>query len=220
MKTKFFTRYPLSNEQKERLVFIVSLEERLFALIEENAKQQNSLRKLNNNEIRNLVKESGFLTDKVLDALKNLKLTLLLFSYAWSDKIQDIIDDLIELCPDSVKNESSFKNRMDRIGDLAKQYRPIFRKEIAKEAGAPSFDGLYGTVIIKPVFEGRFDFDEIDIKDYKPQLIKKIACILIELKNSNEESFFVQFDPIEYEQFLNDLISLQIELKTIENDNS
>jgi len=84
----------------------------------------------------------------------------------------------------------------------------------------PILKTLNGTVVFKPVFEERFDFNEIDIKDYKPKFIKQVACIVLELKNSDGGSFYIQFGASEYEQFLNELIALQVELKTLENDRS
>lgn len=216
MKTKYFTRYTLTDKRKKQLVFLSEMDEKQFSIIEDSVKARESITKPSNNEIREMVRHSNLSADFVIDALTIYKWTLRFLILYSEDNVEELINDIIEYCSDSIKEPESFKNKLIRIGKMIPKYETEIKEIDTKEEVLPILRSLNGTVILKPVFNERFDFEEIDIKDYKPKLIKQIACIILELKNSDDESFYVQFDSTEYEQFLNELIALQIELKTIE----
>jgi hypothetical protein len=218
MKTKYFNRYPLSKERKEKLLFVLKSKEILFKTLTDYFRNEKSIERLSNAKIQSLVEKSDSPSNIVVETTINIRLVLVLFTHASLEKAQDIVDDMIESISDQLELVSDYNDRMHIIEELGELYRPVFKVAMAKSNAAPTFKRLDGTVALKPVFNERFDYDEMDIKAYEPNLIGKVACISLQLKNSDDKIFYVQFDSKEYEQFLNELIALQIELKILENE--
>lgn len=190
-----------------------------FSMVEDSINLRNSLGKHSNNEIRELVRKSNLSADFIIDALSAFRAAVRFFSLnSTNNKTDELIEDIIEYCSDSVTEIESLKDKLLQISKLAPKYGIALKEDGVKVDVLPILKALNGTVVFKPVFEERFDFNEIDIKDYKPKFIKQVACIVLELRNSDGVSFYVQFGTSEYEQFLNELIALQVELKTLEND--
>ena len=218
MKTKFFSRFALGEEDKDNLVLIQEMDETLFILLESHFIKINSLRQKNDTEVRQLVEDSKSNPDIVGPALNAFYSILTILSQELKENVEEFTKDISDIYPDCVKDYPLLSTRIAKIYNLAIKYKLLFQKNDVKSNGAPQLEDLNASVIIKPVFEEPFNFDEIDIKEYKPKRISQVACVLIEIENTKGESINFQVDANEFERLLNNLIALQIELKTFEND--
>ena len=198
MKTNFFLRFSLPQEIKEKLLSLLDMNETAFEYIADQVKKDNSLRNLSNNEVRELVQKSGLPTQSFLENLNNFVAILGFLALQTKDNYQDVIDDLLEILGNSVKDVSIYNKRMSKFGEMVKSYTVLYKSNDAKKDGTPILRKFESSVILKPVFDERFDFDEMDIKKYEPKLIKKIACILLRLENSDKD---VNFNSIIYHHF-------------------
>lgn len=218
MKTNFFTRYSFDKEDQEKILAIQEIDDSLFSLIESHLISKKAIRLESDNEIRKLVKSSGVETEVFLSSLNTVYWLARLLARNYHDSIQDFIDDIKDIYPEAVKDEAILVSRFEKINHIAINLKPLIKIDKVKEEGLPILESTSTTIVLKPVFEERFDFDKIDIKDYKPKQIKQVALAVIELKNSYDNYFTFQLDSFEFERFLNDLIALQIEFKTFENE--
>ncbi|MCK4666398.1 hypothetical protein KAU33_06600 [Candidatus Dependentiae bacterium] len=218
MKTNFFTRYSFDKEDQEKILAIQEIDDSLFNLIESHIIDKKAIRSASDNEIRELVKSSGVEAGVILNSVNRVFWLVRLLANNYQDSIQDFTDDIKELYPNAVKDETTLVSRFEKINHIAFDFRPLLKTNRVKKEGLPTLEETSTTVVLKPVFEERFDFDKIDIKDYKPKRMKQVALAVIELKNSYDNYFTFQLDSFEFEQFLNDLIALQIELKTFEDE--
>lgn len=218
MKTSFFSRFYFKQEDKNKLLAIQEMEEPLFSIFFKHFTERQSITSKSDQEVREMVKESGKSPEQVINGANIFFWFVRFFARHYQDDIEDIIKDIIELHPEYIKDAALFTSRVKRIDKLSVVYRPLFKADDAKEDGHPLLEQLSTCVVIKPVFEQRFDFNINDIKEYKPKRIDKVACAIIELKNSYDQYFSFQMNGFELERHINALIALQIELKTFENE--
>lgn len=218
MKTRFFTRFRFNKDDQEKILFIQGIDESLFSLVENHYLEKKSLLPLTDREIRDLVKKSGVSVDILTKSINNVYWIVMTLARQDKDDPNDLCEDIKELYPDSVKDVTILNTRLKRLAKISKDYIELIKIKDVQEEGLPHLSRTSTTVAIKPVFTERFDFDEIDIKDYKPLKLKQTACAIIEFQNSYKKYFTFQLDSYELERLINELIALQIELKSVENE--
>lgn len=218
MKTKFFTRFRFNKEDQEKIIFVQEVDEPLFSIIENHFSEKRTLLALTDREVRDLVQKSGVTVDLLTKSLNNIFFLVMTLARNEKDDPNDLIEDIKEVYPDCVKDVTILNDRVKRIAKISKNYIELFKIKEVKEEGLPQLSRTSTTVAVKPVFTERFDFDEIDIKEYKPLKLKQTACAIIEFQNSYKKYFTFQLDSFELERLINELIALQIELKSVENE--
>jgi len=217
MKTNFFNRYGLSDDRKEILLTLFKLDDSTFSLVVDQLVEKEFMYDMSDKEIREIVQKSNQTSLIMIDSLNACNWLVGILSLEIKEDSKDIIDDFKEIFTESLDEFVDFDKRMYRLIELSQKYKLNKQAEKVKDYGAPLFKEINGSVILKPVFEESFKFGEIDIKDYKPNLKRKIAYILLEFVNSNDDTLSFQLDSTEFERLLNELIALQIELKSLQN---
>lgn len=219
MKTNYFSMNSLSDDQKKDLKTMIEAKDELFREIEQWFDSHNSIPRITNKVTKIFVDKTGFDVDIVNDVFASFYFLLKILTKEGNDS-DNLIEDLKSLYSDQITNENSLKTRIKSIGSIAKKYELLFKRHLTQIAGCPVLTNASTSVIIKPIIKKGFDYDEIDIKDYKPKVIEYAPSVLIELRRENDSTDFVfQMTPDNFVRFLNDLIALQIELKAVNYEN-
>ena len=220
MKTKYFAKADLDTDEKDSIKSIQEIEEDLFCLMETYLKERKSLPWSKEDNLKHLASLSSLPPQNLLKVYDDFLNLIYFLSDLQDEEITLIIED-IQLTHESIIiDKKKLQDRLDRINNLLTIYKPLIKKQRVRREGTPNLIGFDSTVIIKPVFEDRFKVGEMEIKNYKPKIINKVPCIIITLKNSNNEYFSLTMDSKNFEEFLNNLIALKIELKIAENEYS
>jgi hypothetical protein len=218
MKTTFFLENELEEEDIEKIKNFQRSDINLFNLIKDWFLQQSEFPRIDHKLTRRFAKETNKSAEEVNNTILSIYwLNRILTEYK-DDSMEDFIEDIKILNPEIIEDEAIFKDRLNSVLNISKVYSKFFKSEKAKSAGAPMLKSSSTNVVLKPVIEEKFDFDKLDIKDYKPQIIKYEPCVLIELSDSNDKTLSFQMDSLSFERFLNNLIALQIELNAVKDD--
>ncbi len=216
MKTHYFLTEKIDSEEIEHLQIA---EESLFQAIRKWYLEQKTFPRINKELTKHFTENSNFKAEDVIKTFSAIYWLKKLFIEYSEDTPNDFVDDLNTIQPDLIKiDKEKFTKRVVEVYEIAKYYENIVNIENAKRIGAPMLKGASTSVILKPVFKERFDFDKQDIKEYKPVFQKFEPCILFELHDTSGGIMTFQMDCESFERFLNDMISLQIELNTIKNE--
>jgi len=218
MKTKLFLSEKIEESDIEKIKNLQEVKPELFLEIKNWFLEQNEHPRINTKLTVKFAESTNSSAEEVINTVNSIYwLNLLLNDYS-EDTPEDIIEDLKLINPDCIINEETLYSRFKDVGEIASKFSLFVKSQRTKGYGAPTLKGSNSTIIIKPVIDKRFVFDEQDIKDYKPNILKNEICVLIELQDSNNKNFSFQTDAENFERFLNDLIALQIELNTVKND--
>jgi hypothetical protein len=218
MKTRFLSRYVLNKEDQDRIVYIQETDDSIFSYLANHFIETKTLLSLKDDEVRKMVSDLKAPVEKILDSGNNLYWAISLLAHHPEDKPIDFIEDLQELYPNCIKNKDLLIKRMLKLSEISLSYIELFKIDEAKNEGLPFLDRTSTSVILKPVFEKRFSFGDVDIKDYKPNRIKKTPCAIIEFRNTYKKYYSFQVDNYQLEKLINELIALQIELKSFEDE--
>lgn len=218
MKTSFF----LNNEFEEDDIEIIKkfqvADSSLFDKIVEWFLSKKEFPRIN----KEVLKQFAIEFDKSAEEVNNAFSSIFWFNSLFSKNEQIILDDFLldieRIYPQSIVDKSLFSERLQKIINISDIYRMYYKIEKAKNAGSPKLKYGSTSVILKPVIDEKFDFDCLDIKEYKPVILKYEPCVLLEFTDTNDKSLSFQMDSEAYERFLNNLIALQIELNKTNDD--
>lgn len=216
MKTNYFLTEKINVEEIERLQ---NADEALFQEIRKWYLEQKTFPRINKELTKHFTQKTDFKAEDVIKTFSAIFWLKRLFVEYGDDSPHDFVDDLKSIHPEAIKTDiDSLTKRVVEVHEIAKYYESIISAESAVRNGAPMLKGASTSIIVKPVFKERFDFDKQDIKDYKPVFLKFEPCVLFELHDANDNTLTFQMGTDSFERFLNDMISLQIELNTVKNE--
>jgi len=218
MKTKYFTKWDIDDDDKKAIESLQDMDDDLFILIETYLKNQNSLPWSREDTTKELTKISNISSKILIEAYDALFMIIHFFMNAPEDSVHSIIEDLQVTNPDCIKDKNKLEERFSKINGLMNIYRPLLIAHKTKREGTPFLSDFKSSVIIKPIFDNRFEYGETEIKNYTPKIIQKVTCAAIIITNSSDDSLSFIVDSKNFDRFLNELISLQIELKIAENE--
>lgn len=214
MKSYFFSISSWDKDEKTDFEDFLKTDQELFEKILEWFAQQNELPEINKEILEKFAKGTIYDANLINNVIKVIYKILYIFSED-KNKYEDVLSDLKQIFKDSdVVNEVSLK-RIIQIYEISKIYKTYFLMSNTENLGGPQLSSVTGTVVLKPVFNTSFSYDE-DIENYDPSIIKYLPTILLSLKRGeSKEAYSFQMTSDEFNRLLNELLSLQVELKKV-----
>jgi len=218
MKTTIFLTEELEEKEIKRIKDLQEAKDSLFKEIQKWFLEQNEYPRITKELTKEIAQKVDCSAKDVNKAFMSVYWINNLFIEYDNDSPDDFFEDIKSINPDIIVDEEILLNRLKEIYNITSKYRIFVKSRNTKFFGAPILKSSSSSVIIKPVIEKRFEFDKQNIKDYRPRIIKKEPCVLIELNDSDDNHLYFQMDSDNFERFINDMIALQIELNSIKND--
>jgi len=218
MKTKLFKEAYFSDNVEKNIVKISSFDKKSVQIMINWFRELRVYPRFDSNEIELLAKRTNESAKVVITTVKTIH-TLLCSLCETDDNIDDLIDDVKELGVFTDKGGfQSFSWMMSELWDVKINYS-VFRKiRQAERLGLNTLSGGSMSVAIKPVFKKRFEYGIDDILNYEPEILSYAPVVMIQLSKNDNDKYEFQMNSDNFDRFLSDLISVQAELKQVENN--
>lgn len=216
MKTTYFKENPLGQETIKNIQGLASLSEETARSILDWLEARESYPVLDRAEMVQIADATGMSATTLRGPVSVVRLFINRIA-EYNENVEAFYADLKDL--KIVKDETGYKTLdliFSRLPTMIEKFRRLQSCAVTENAGMPNLVASNITTAIKPVFAKRFEYGKDSIEQYRPKPIAYCVVAQIELKNDSESIFAFQLNRENFDRFLNELLSLQAELRILE----